>query len=226
MVVEGLSVTKWKGKAREIFQSVFMVRKIIVVHHETSLPVFEQDFYENSSIDTSIVTGVLQAVSSIGKEITGSPTSIKKIEFHGFVVTNAFSGDYSVYLFSERDIHEALADGVQHIAKWFDVIFGYDSAQWDGSMDLFNEYKNTIREKICKELFLWFLYPLSVSNLDSEQIKSLKPVEKEIISYIKPREKATTMILMDQLSIYTNGELLETLVELVNSNILLTGFCD
>lgn len=226
MVVTKLSITKWKGRAREIFQSVFMLRKIIVVHHETSLPVFEQDFYENSSIDSSLVSSVLQAVSTIGKEITGSPTSIKKIEFHGFVVTNAYSGDYTVYLFSERDVHEALADGVQHIAKWFDIIFGHDGAQWDGSMDLFNEYKDTIKEKICKELFLWFLYPISVFDLDSEQIKSLKPVEKEIISYIKSIEKATTMKLMDQMSIYTNSELLEALVKLVDSEVIGTNFCD
>ncbi|NPD88636.1 MAG: hypothetical protein HGN29_07920 [Asgard group archaeon] len=225
-MVEEISISKWKGKAREIFQSVFMIRKIIVVHHETSLPVFEQDFYENSNIDSSIVTGVLQAVSSIGREITGSPTSIKKIEFHGFVVTNAYSGDYTVYLFSERSIHEALADGVQHIAKWFDVIFGHDGAQWDGSMDLFNEYKVTIREKICKELFLWFLYPIHISDLDPEQIKPLRPIEKDIISLIKSRERATTMILMDQLNSYTNGELLEALVQLVKSNIILTNFCD
>ncbi len=225
-MVEELSVTKWNGKAREIFQSVFMVRKIIVVHHETSLPVFEQDFYENSSIDSSLVSSVLQAVSSIGREIIGSPTSIKKIEFHGFVVTNAYSGNYTVYLFSERNVHESLAEGVQTIAKWFDIIFGYDGAQWDGSMDLFNEYKDSIREKICKELFLWYLYPISVPDLEPKKMKSLQPIEKEIVSYINNNDNTTTMKLMDKLSVYTNGELLEALVKLVNSNIILTNFCD
>lgn len=226
MTIEDLRAKRWRGKAREIFQSVFMIRKIIVVHHETSLPVFEQDFYENSCIDTSIVAGVLQAVSTIGREIVGSPTSVKKIEFHGFVVINAHSGDYTAYLFSERDVHEAVANGVQKIVKWFDVIFGSDGTQWDGSLDLFNEYKEVIKEKVCKELFLWFLYPISAKDVDTKQLKSLAPLEREIISYIKSQERLTSMKLMDQLSIYTNGELLEAIIKLVDSGSIKTNYCD
>jgi hypothetical protein len=219
-------LTKWKGCAKEIFQSVFMIRKLIVVHHETSIPVFEQNYYENSSMDTSIIAGVLNAITSIGKEMIGAPTSIKKIEFHGFVVVSAVCGAYSVYLFSERDLHESLVEGVNRIAKWFDLIFGYDGAQWDGSMDLFNKYNNSIQEKICKELFLWFIYSIQISDVNPDKIKSFGIVEKEIYSYIKERREISCVVLLDQISIFTTGELLEGLFNLVETGLISTNYCD
>ena len=226
MVATETCLSKWKGYAKEIFQSVFMVRKIIVVHLETSLPVFEQNYYENTSIDTSIIAGVLNAITSIGKEMIGAPTSIKKIVFHGFVVTNAVCGAYSVYVFSERDLHESLIEGANNIAQWFDLIFGYDGSQWDGSMDLFNKYNNAIKEKICKELFLWFIYSIRISEHDSMKLDSLGVVEREILSYIEERGETTCMMLLDQIRIFNNSELLEGLFNLVDSGVIQTRTTD
>jgi len=177
-------------------------------------------------MDTSIIAGVLNAITTIGKEMIGVPTSLKKIEFHGFVVTSAVCGAYSVYVFSEEDLHRSLIEGINNIAKWFDVIFGYDGAQWDGSMDLFNKYKQSIEEKICKELFLWFLYSIDVSENYLDKLKSMGTIEKAIMRYITQNEETSCMMLLDKLCIFTTGELLEALFNLVEEDIIQTNYCD
>ena len=215
-----------KSKTRSIFQSTMMIKKVLVVHHETSLPVFEKDVDMASGIDPSIVSGVLQAISTIGMEMIGAATGIKRIEYYGFVITSAYSGNYTVYVFSETELEKEFEEGVSNIARWFDLIFGYDSAQWDGSMDIFNEYKASIEEKISEELYLWLMYPMSVSENAIEESESLAIIEQEIISFISKEGKTSMVLILDKLDNFEDEDIIEAIFRLTDSNLVITNNSD
>jgi len=212
-----------KSKARAIFQSAFMIKRILVVHHETSSPIYEYSLDERAELDPSIISGVLQAISSIGAEMSGARTGIKKIEYYNFVVTSASSGVYTAYIFSDTELEVEFEKGLDNLVNWFDIIFGYQGAQWDGSMDAFNEYKETINEKVVEELFLWFMFPLQVSPQILEDLDKLKIIDQEIISFINSKGKATSALIMDQLDEYTKEEILERIMAMVKEEKLKTN---
>ena len=214
-----------RKKVRSIFQSTMMIKKVIVVHHETSLPIFEKDVDINAIVDPSIITGVLQAISTIGTEMMGAPTGVKRIEYYGFEIISAYSGAYTVYVFSETELEPEFEKGVDNIALWFNLIFGYDSANWDGSMDIYNEYKSSIEEKVSKELFLWLLYPIFIPDKELDT-SSLKRIEREIITAICQEANTTVMKLMDILDEYEHEEILYHLFNLVESENVITTYTD
>ena len=211
-----------KEKVRHIFQSAMMVKKILVVHQETSLPVYEKDVLVHSDLDPSIISGVLQAISTIGMEMMGAATGIKRIEYYGFTVTSAYSGAYTIYVFSETELADEFEEGVRNIARWFDLIFGYDSLKWDGSMDVFNEYKNSINEKITEELYLWLLYPLSVREQILEQLNTYGTMDKEILSFIYEKGNISLIHIMDELTDFEKEDILYAVFNLVNSGVIIT----
>ncbi|MHA1407853.1 MAG: hypothetical protein ACTSSG_10825 [Candidatus Heimdallarchaeaceae archaeon] len=211
-----------KTKARRIFQSVMMIKKIVVVHRETSLPVFELNIDENVGIDSSIVSAVLQAISTIGMEISGAPTSIKKIEYYGFSIFSAYNGAYTTYLFADTDIDIIIARGVENISKWFNVTFGFTNTKWDGSMDIFSEYEETIIKKMSEELYLWMLYPIQVSSEVMQKIDEFDNLEKEILSFIHNKGKVTLVLLLDKLKHYEDEVVLEKIIKFHKENLIIT----
>ncbi|MHA1201851.1 MAG: hypothetical protein ACTSQ4_04950 [Candidatus Heimdallarchaeaceae archaeon] len=212
-----------KSKARAIYQSAFMIKRIIVVHHETSSPIYEYNLDDRAELDPSIISGVLQAISSIGAEMSGARTGVKKIEYYNFVVSSASSGAYTAYVFSDTELEVEFEEGLFNLVKWFDVIFGYEGAQWEGSMDVFNEYRSSINEKVVEELFLWLMFPLKVDPQTVENLNTLKTIDQEIISFINSKGKATPALITDQLDEYSNEEILERIMVLVKEEKLTTN---
>jgi len=208
-------------KARDIFQSVLMIKKILIVHQETSLPVFDLNVYEGVDFDPSMVSGVLQAISSIGTEMIKAPTGIKKIEYYGFVVTSGYSGVYTVYIFSETELCIEMMKGISNIAQWFDIIFGYDGTKWDGSMELYYDYEEQIREKVAEELFLWLLYPIELVPGVAEKLENLKEIDRIIIKFLKDKGPSTVIQLTDQVYEYEDEEIIQSIMKMKNEEKLL-----
>ncbi len=208
-------------KARNIFQSVMMIKKILIVHQETSLPVFDLNVYEDVDFDPSMVSGVLQAISSIGTEMIKAPTGVKKIEYYGFVVTSGYSGVYTVYIFSETELCIEMVEGISNIAQWFDIIFGYDGTKWDGSMELYHDYENQIREKVAEELFLWLLYPLELVSGVSEKLESMKEIDKVLIKFLKNKGASSVIQITDQVQEYEDEEIIRSIIRMKDEQKLI-----
>ncbi|MEE9409417.1 MAG: hypothetical protein V3V41_00635, partial [Candidatus Heimdallarchaeota archaeon] len=215
-----------KSKVRDIYQATYMIKRLLIVHHETSSPVFEINMDERMVIDPSIISGVLQAISSIGQEMVGARTGIRKIEYYGFVITSASSGAYTVYLFSDTELVKELDDGIQRIANWFDVIFGYEGVNWQGSMDIFKDYHDNIMERVSDELYLWVLYPLEVTSKGLADIAELDTVSQKIITFVDSKAKASPAVIMDQLTEYEKETLLTKLFSLVDNEYLKKNISD
>ena len=203
------------SKSRDIFQSVMMLKKVLVVHQETSLPVFDLNLVDDIDFDPSMVSGVLNAISTIGMEMVGAPTGMKKIEYYGFVVTSGYSGAYTIYVFSETELVPELVEGISNTARWFDVIFGYEGAEWDGSMQIFQDYKDQIKERVVDDLYIWLLYPLEVQAEISESMNNLTSSERRIIETIKEKEKLNLVLLLNELKELKREEIISSVIKLV-----------
>ena len=203
------------GKLRELYQSVFMIHKVIIVHHETSLPVFEKDLASTVSLESSMITSILQAISTIGQEMIGIPTGFKKLEFHGFVVTGAYNNGFSVYVFSETDLVDEVKEGMNDLIKWFSDTFCSLKDDWNGSLDVFKMSREIINTKISQNLFLWLLYPLKVSRDPSLEKGLLSTIGKYLLKCIEININCSTTRILDEFNEHDEEVVLLELFNLV-----------
>ncbi|MHA1516119.1 MAG: hypothetical protein ACTSPF_11335, partial [Candidatus Heimdallarchaeaceae archaeon] len=141
-----------------------MLQKVLIVHQETSLPVFEKDIENTVPYDAAMIAGVLQAISSIGQEMIGRPTGFKKLQYHGFEVTGSYFNGFTIYVFSETELVKEIEKGMQDLIKWFSKTFNSKKDNWDGSLDVFKISRAIIESKISQNLFIWLLYPFKTSK--------------------------------------------------------------
>ncbi|MCK5304923.1 MAG: hypothetical protein KAJ72_06715, partial [Candidatus Heimdallarchaeota archaeon] len=146
-----------------LFENILSLRKLLFIHNETSLPVFEYDIEYKKTVDTSLITGFLSVVASMGKQIGGIGTGgIKKLEYRNFVVNTASSDQYSVFLFSSEELNGELSSRLFDLIMWFEYTFSIEGV-WDGKMDSYVEKKNLIQDKIAESLYIWLFFPLQVN---------------------------------------------------------------
>jgi len=206
---------------RAIYQTVFMIHKVLIVHHETSLPVYERDIEFSGQYDSAMISGILQAISSIGQEMIGRPTGFKKLMFHGFVVTGAYFEGFSIYVFSETELVKEIELGMQDLIKWFSITFSSQKDNWDGSLDVFKISKSIIKSKMSQNLYLWLLYPLQSSKNQNLDISSLSGTSNDILECVKLGKKCTTARIIDY---FRNRNEDEILFEIFN--LAINGFIE
>ncbi len=214
------------NKLRNIFQAVFMIQKVLIVHHETSLPVFERDLGSSVSLESSMITSILQAISSIGQEMIGIPTGFKKLQFHGFVVTGAYHDGFSIYVFSETELVKEIEQGMQDLVLWFSTTFCSLKDDWDGSLDIYKMSRGIIRSKISQNLFLWLLYPLKTSKDQTLDKSKLSEIGKSILSCIEIHMRCTAARIFDEYSEYEEEKILFEIFNLVIEGYVETSSVD
>ncbi len=211
---------------RDIYQTVFMIQKILIVNQESSLPVYEKDVEQTVPFESSMIAGILQAISSIGQEMIGRPTGFKKLQFNGFVVTGSYFDGFSIYVFSETELIKEIDEGMQKLIRWFGKTFGSRKENWDGSMDIYNINKTIIESKISQHLFLWLLYPLKVSTNQQLNKVSLSVIGKAIFGCITKNVRCSCARLLDYFKQYDEEEILYEIFNLVVEGYITTSFDD
>ncbi|MCG3260259.1 MAG: hypothetical protein H7644_10960 [Candidatus Heimdallarchaeota archaeon] len=203
------------NKLRDIYQTVFMIQKILIVHQETSLPVFEKDIESTVSFNAAMISGVLQAISTIGQEMIGRPTGFKKLQFHGFAVTGSYFDGFTVYVFSETELVKEIEKGMQDLIKWFSKTFNSKKNNWDGSLDVFKISSAIIESKISQNLFLWLLYPFKTTKDQNMGEENLSILGKQIFECIEKDQKFSAALILDHFKTYDEEEILFEIFNLV-----------
>ncbi len=211
---------------RDIYQTVFMIQKILIVHHETSLPVYEKDVENTIPFNSSMITGILEAISAIGQEMIGRPTGFKKLVFNGFVVSGSYFNGFTIYVFSETDLQKEIEKGMQKIVSWFSTAFRSIKENWDGSLDIFKINKSIIENKISQTLFLWLLYPLQTSKNQQLEKENLSIFGKSILECVGKNESCTSARLLDNFKQFDEEEILNEIFGLVDKGYLVTSSHD
>ncbi|MCK4896916.1 MAG: hypothetical protein KAS47_08905, partial [Candidatus Heimdallarchaeota archaeon] len=186
-----------------------------------SLPVFEYDIEYKNTVDTSLITGFLSVVASMGQQIGGIGTGgIKKLEYRNFVVNTASSDLYSVFMFSSEEINGELTSRLFDLIMWFEYSFPIEGV-WDGKMDLYVGKKNLIQDKIAESLYIWLFFPLQVNVKKKKDIKKLKDINVKITNYIVKSESVSISSLITEFQNIELHDILNTVFTLVNKEFLL-----
>ncbi len=207
-------------KINETYNSSLSIKRILIVHRETSLPLFELDFESDIKIDSVLITGFISAVSTMGGELlSGVSNIIKKIEYQNLVLTSSYTDMYSTTVFSEEELIDELELIVSEIAMWFELMFGKIAVNWDGSTKIFKHNKKSIEEHMINQLHLWVHYPCTITDY-KKKIKKLDNISKEIISFVKEKEKVSIDSIIEYFEYLPSKEVLGSIFSLVERNYL------
>ena len=209
-----------KSAVVELFDSVLSMKKVLFIHSETSLPVFELDVGHEIEVDTTLVSGFLTVVARMGKQIGGMDTGdIRKLEYRNFVVNSASSDIYTLFLFSTEDIHASILNKLFDLVMWFHYTFTIQG-DWDGRKELFQDKRNLIQDKIAETLYLWVYFPLEYNAKNESEIKKIEGINSRIVGFIKKTKEVTISSILNNYSDLPLEESLITVFKLVNKGVL------
>ena len=212
---------KDKSKVVGLLDSVLAMKKILILHTETSLPIFELDIGQESSVESTLVSGFLAALVQMGKTISGTETGeIRKLEYKNFVVNSANSDTYTVFLFSTEDIIKEVQVKLFDLIMWFEYSFPIQDGIWDGKVDMFQKKRLLIQDKIADSLYIWMYFPLRYNKSKEKEIKKLGKNEQKIALYMKKKESAPISEILTKYQDSPIEETLTSVFNLVNLNIL------
>ncbi len=209
-------------KISKILTSVISMRKIIIVHNETGLPIYEWDLGGEIAVDSSLVTGFLQAVAGMGSEISGGQTgAIKKLDYGQFVVSSASKDCICAYLFSTSEVSIDVETGLANFVEWFEKRFQSVLHEWGGVTDEFTNNSRQIIDTLSEELFIWTLHPLSINTLKEKDIHKLNSFGQKIFNFIKDYKEVTISVALEYFNKTPLEETLSTLFNLIDDKYLL-----
>jgi hypothetical protein len=204
-----------------------MIKKILVVHTERCMPIFEIDLRSEIEIDPSMICEELDAATLSKMQETLGTVEVFKIQYYSFTVLTSMLGPYTVYLFAEAEPSPVVEAGVLELAKWFNVIMGYDGVEWKGPDEIQDYFKESIIKKVMELFSIWMLYPLEVNQEAMKRIFGRNELQRKIISLFKEKKNITSVKLLDELiMIADEEELLANISDLVEQDFLRTGTTD
>jgi len=214
---------RYLDKISKILTSVISMRKVIVVHNESGLPVFEWDLGGEITVDSSLVSGFLQAVSGMGGEISGGEArAVRKIDYGQFCVSSAGTDCITTYLFSTGDISADIETGISNFVKWFEKRFhSIVSGTWDGITDEFSQNTRQIVDTLSEELFIWTLHPLTINVSKEKDIPKLDSFSQRIYKFMKDYKEVTISVSLEYFNKSPMEETLSKIFELVDNTFLL-----
>ncbi|MCG3257293.1 MAG: hypothetical protein KAU62_14435, partial [Candidatus Heimdallarchaeota archaeon] len=213
---------KYLDKISKILTSVLSLRKVIVVHTESGLPIYEWDLGGKITVDSSLVTGFLQAVAGMGSEISGEQTgTIKKLDYGQFVVSSASTDCICAYLFSTSGVSIDVETGLSNFVEWFEKRFQSVLHDWVGVTDEFTNNSRQIIDTLSEELFIWTLHPLSINSLKEKDVQKLNSFGQRIFNFIKDYKEVTISVALEYFNKTPLEETLSTLFNMIDEKYLL-----
>ena len=213
---------KYLDKISKILTSVLSLRKVIIVHTESGLPIYEWDLGGEITVDSSLVTGFLQAVAGMGSEISGGQTgAIKKLDYGQFVVSSASKDCICAYLFSTSEVSIDVETGLADFVEWFEKRFKSVLHDWDGVTDEFTNNSRQIIDTLSEELFIWTLHPLSINTLKEKDAHKLNSFGQKIFNFIKDYKEVTISVALEYFNKTPLEETLSTLFNMIDEKYLL-----
>ncbi len=210
-----------KSKVVGLLDSVLAMKKVLILHTETSLPIFEVDIGEKSFVESTLVSGFLAALTQMGKTISGTEAGeIKKLEYRNFVVNSARSDTYTLFLFSTEDIIKEVQVRLFDLIMWFEYSFQIKEDMWDGRVEMFQKKRHLIQDKVADSLYIWLYFPLKFNQSKAGEIKKLEKNDVRIALYMKKKEQAAISELLTKFHDSPMEDTLTSVFKLVNKGIL------
>ncbi len=214
---------KYVDSVSNILLSVMSIKKVLVVHRETGAPVYDLDLGSQMRVSSELVTGFLQAVSTMASEITGkSRYSVKKLDYGDFIVSSVGDENYVIYVFSDRELCNELLEGLSKFSKFFGERFKHVAENWTGLIEEFTNNEKIILRNISENLYIWTLYPLATNPTKANEIKKLAIKQQKIYKFVKEAKDATIGLILEYFNTWPKNETIALIFYLVEKHFLLT----
>ncbi|MFX1356589.1 MAG: hypothetical protein ACFFA8_04820 [Promethearchaeota archaeon] len=224
------TLIKKAKKKRELYRKAIYdqcndllnIQYIIVSDKKSALNIYEQSFI-GKVLDTTLISGFLEAIRTFGIELTDSDdqTQTIKLEYKKSKILMAEFKHFRIILIMNDTPSHMFLDSIRALA--IDIGEKYDKylANFKGDVRPFNDMELLIK----KNLKTSFLYPLKIIKTGATKIN---PIEKEII------QKAEQLIKSDGSKYFYVSKLfkqnkfdskeIETIFSLIDKNIFEPAF--
>jgi hypothetical protein len=184
-----------RKKLLDKITNVLSLTHIIVIDKNSGLNVYEE-FYGGKNVDTTLVSGFLDAIRSFGIELTSARTQSQAISLEyqdSKILMAEFKNFRLIFIMGEKASEEFL-NSITNLSYDIDNNFGEELRNFKGDVAKFREIRNLIETNLNTA----FIYPLKVIELKEVEPKpsersAIILKAKKFMKEYKPSEK--TMIL-------------------------------
>ena len=170
--------------------NVLSLSHVIVIDKNSGLNVYEES-YGGRNIDTTLVSGFLDAIRSFGIELTSARTQSQAIslEYQDSKILMAEFKSFRLILIMGEKASEEFLKSITNLSYDIDNNFGEELRNFNGDVAKFREIRNLIET----HLNTAFIYPLTV--IEPREIEPKKPLERLMIFKEKKFVSERAMIL-------------------------------
>lgn len=200
-------------KLRDIFEKyvdAMNIIHILIIHRESGIALYSES-YTPETIDASLVSGFLQAITSFGSEISGMEhAGLRLLEYKEFKISIRDGIFTRTALILKSEPSQRILEILKHFVKFFDMKHQRELREFKGFIDPFLETGNLIDEYF--EISLSFPHEIQEKEVFKNH-ERLNPQEFVVINIIRglPRqfqlskllEKASKELLLSQLEAFS-----------------------
>jgi len=179
------------------YMDVLNLDYFIISEKESGLTIFDQ-LYAGKDIDSSLISGFLQAIRSFGIELTDAEAQSQtiKLDYMNLKILMSEFKNFRILLLMKDDPSLDFLDSIKDLSYEIENKFGEAISKFNGSLHQFEGIKELLEEHLETSL----IYPLKVIE---QQVK-ISPVEKSMIS------KAQSMMKLKNTDYFFVSNLLST----------------
>ena len=179
-----------RKKLSDKITNVFSLSHVIVIDKNSGLNVYEE-FYGGRNLDTTLVSGFLDAIRSFGIELTSARTQSQAIslEYQDSKILMAEFKSFRLILIMGEKASEEFLKSITNLSYDIDNNFGEELRNFNGDVSKFREIRNLIET----HLNTAFICPLKV--VEPKDIELKKPLERLMIFKEKKFVSERAMIL-------------------------------
>ena len=103
---------------------------------------------------------------------------------------------------------------------WFEYSFPIKEAIWDGRIEIFQEKRAMIQDKLADYLYVWLYFPLKFNESKTKEIKKLDKSDLKIALYMKKKGEARISELLSKYEESPMEDTLTSVFQLLNKGII------
>jgi hypothetical protein len=152
---------EFRKKIYNKYMDVLNLDYFIIIEKRTGLPIYEQ-ILASKNIESSLITGFLEAIRSFGIELTGANEKSQtiKLEYQQSKIIMSEFKNFRILLIMKENPSQDFLDSIKALSYDIDAEYGEQIANFTGDISYFKNVKDLLD----KHLETSLIYPLKVET--------------------------------------------------------------
>jgi len=209
-------------KSVEIFKNLSNIKHILVIENKSGLVIYDQSYME-LPLDSSLIGGFIQAVSSFGDEISEAERRYSEFDYQNFIILTSKGKLIRTALILAEKPTPSLRAKIILFTEIFEDKYGSKLKKWKGNKSVFNKAKEIVDDVFEFNLML----PQKLSP-DADKIKDINELQKSLIKLSRELSKDQETFYINQLIKFattlrkeTQNEILDAVYKLVQQGVFI-----